>query len=302
MGEPIFRSTEATLARIWGLVLAGLAGVQRNGVQRGERIHGVFRNPCIDQILNAVFRVQPVIGLGLAAAGKIQQYRAGHITLGQSDLGCLGAVDGKVQFGLVGRLLDPDIHGARDLADIIRQFSRDLPRFFTVPAHDLNIDRGRQPEIDGLIDDIGRQKIKRRSGKVTSQAGAQPADIVIRGPVIPVERNQNVRIAGSRYAVIEIGQRNAAAGDADIVQNSGKLPGGDHFPDHGFDAVHEPGGFFDAGSAGGADMQAGTGPRPLSGKNSAPIAESAPLCPRKRPERASLKRMRWESTAPSRFR
>ena len=148
--------------------------------------------------MDAVFRVQPVIGLRLAAAGKIQQYRVGHIALGQSDLGCLGAVDGKVQFGLVGRLLHPDVHSARDLADIIRQFCRDLPRFFSVPAHDLDVDRGRQAEIDRLIDDIGRQKIKRRSGKVSPQAGAQPADIIIRGPVILVERDQNVRIAGSR--------------------------------------------------------------------------------------------------------
>ncbi len=164
-----------------GAGFAGPACVQRNGVQCGDRIHGVFRNPDVDQILNAAYRVQPVIGLGLAAAGKIQQYRARHVTLGQSDLGCLGAVDVKVQFGLIGRLLDPDIHGARDIADGIGKLCCDLSRFFTVPAHDLNIDRGRETEVDGLIDDIGRQKIKRRSGKVSSQAGAQPANITIRG-------------------------------------------------------------------------------------------------------------------------
>ena len=56
-------------------------------------------------------------------------------------------------------------------------------------------------------------------------------------------------------AVIDIGQRDAAAGDADVIQNAGELPGGDHLPDHGLDPVHEPGGFFDARPAGGADMQ-----------------------------------------------
>ncbi len=73
--------------------------------------------------------------------------------------------------------------------------------------------------------------------------------------MILVERDQNVRIAGSGHAVIQITQRNAAARNADIIQNSGELPGGDHVPDHGFDAVHEPRGFFDPGSAGGADMK-----------------------------------------------
>ena len=206
-----------------------------------------------------------------------------------------------MQFGLVGRLLHPDIHGARNFADILGQFSRNLPRFFTGPAHDLNIDRGGHPEIDGLIDDIGRQKIKRRSGKVPPQAGAQPADIIVGGPVIPVEGNQNIRIAGSRDTVIDIGQRDAAGGDADVVEYSGKFLGGDHLPDHGFDAVHEPGGLFDAGSAGARTCNRNW-PASTVGKKFCPSCGINIQVPPQKARKRIAKRIRWASTAPRRRR
>ena len=84
-----------------GIVLAGPAGTDRDRLERGNRIDRVLRHSYVHQVLDTVFRVEPVVGLYLTTSAQAQKHRVGHITLGNADLRRFGAVDGEVELRLV---------------------------------------------------------------------------------------------------------------------------------------------------------------------------------------------------------
>jgi len=69
------------------------------------------------------------------------------------------------------------------------------------------------------------------------------------------ERHQHVGVARPSRAVVEVGQGNSTAGDADVVEDAGEFRGGNLLANDGFDSVHEARGFFDARAGTGAQMQ-----------------------------------------------
>ena len=157
---------------VWGSFLPGWLAFTGIELSAAMRIHRILRDPDVHEILDAVFRVEPVVGLHLTAAAKAHEHRVGHVALGQADLGCLGAVDGKVELGLVGGLLHTHVNGSGHLADFLGESCRDGPALVAFPAYDLDIEGSRQSEIDRLVYDIGRQEIEGRSRKVAVEPGA----------------------------------------------------------------------------------------------------------------------------------
>ena len=63
MGGLAVRVTVATLASSCSSPCAGLAGVDGDRVERGERIHPVLGDTDVDEVLDADARVDPIDGL-----------------------------------------------------------------------------------------------------------------------------------------------------------------------------------------------------------------------------------------------
>ena len=112
-----------------GVVFAGPVGAHGDRVERGKRMYIILWRPDVHEVLEVVLRVEPVVGLHLAAPGKGEEHRVGHVALGEVDLRRLRAVDGQVDLGLVGRLLHAHVYGARHAADLLHEPRRDGPAF-----------------------------------------------------------------------------------------------------------------------------------------------------------------------------
>ena len=74
-----------------------------------------------------------------------------------------------MQLRLVERLLNSQIDGAgNDIFNLLIKLVRKGAVRNKVTAHDLNIERRRQSEIENLGDDIGRQERKSRLREIAS--------------------------------------------------------------------------------------------------------------------------------------
>ncbi len=111
-----------------------------------------------DRIGHPVLRVQPEIGPYLAAPGERDQETVGDIALGQADFPGERAVDGDVDLRVVKHLLDAQVRDARHGADALQELGGIGVVGLAVVADDLQVDRGRQTEVQDLRDDVGRQK------------------------------------------------------------------------------------------------------------------------------------------------
>jgi hypothetical protein len=60
-----------------------------------------------------------------------------------------------VDLGLIGGLLHAHIHRSGHPPDFLDEAGSDSPAFIEVPADDLDVEGGRQPEVDRLVDDVG---------------------------------------------------------------------------------------------------------------------------------------------------
>ena len=92
---------------------------------------------------------------------------------------------------IVVRLLHPDIDQARHLA--AQLFQKEVEpilhrlAFIALRPHDLHVDRGRNPEVQDLTDDIGGREREHRAGKIVGQPDAQFLDVAGGGVMALVE-------------------------------------------------------------------------------------------------------------------
>ena len=238
------------------VALAWVTGADGHRVQGREGIHRVLGRADVDEILNAVARVEPVARLHLAAAAEIEQDGVGDVFFGETQFHCLRPVDGHVQFRQVGGLLHAHVYRAVDATDFLREPRGDLAVFHLVAPDDLHVERRGQAEVERLTHDVGREEIKHRAGELAVEARAQTAGVFRRRGVAGLERDHDVRVAGTDQAAVAVTERNAGSGDADVVEDAGEFGGGDFAADDGLDFVHEPRGFLDARAAAGAQVQA----------------------------------------------
>jgi len=166
-----------------GVAPSRLADPRGDDIQGGEGIHGMLRRADVDEVLDALLGVEPVHGLHLAAAAEAQQHRIGHVALGQAKLRGLDAVDGELEPRQVGRLLHPHVGHAGDAAKFLGQPAGNGTVLLLIAADDLDVERRRQTEIDGLTHDVGGQKVESDSGKSAVQPESQAADILLGGPM-----------------------------------------------------------------------------------------------------------------------
>ena len=152
---------------------ARLVRGDRHGLQIGERIHAVFRRAHVHEVLHADAAIEPVAGLDLRAAAQAEQDRARDVALAQADLRGFRAIDVKGEPLQISRLLHAHIHGAADVSDLLRERGGDAAIVVQVAADDLDVERRGQSEIDRLRDDVRRQEVEDRAGKLLVQAQPQ---------------------------------------------------------------------------------------------------------------------------------
>ena len=100
-----------------------------------------------DLVVHSIFGIEPLIGRSLLASTERDQHAGGDITLSQPDLLGFAAVYIYVQFRGRYLLMNVDIHGARNLRNLLLQFLGHLIVFRLVAAYDLHINRRSQPKI-----------------------------------------------------------------------------------------------------------------------------------------------------------
>src|SRR6185503_6160837 len=96
------------------------------------------------QVLDADLRVEPEVRLNLGTAAQVEQHRAGDVAFGKAELRSLRPVDGKCESRQIRRLLDPNVHGAAHVADLVGNRGGDQLVAGQVTAEHLHVERCRQ--------------------------------------------------------------------------------------------------------------------------------------------------------------
>ena len=149
------------------------------GLEIGERIHAVFRRAHVHEVLDADAAIEPVAGLDLRAAAQAEEDRTRDVALAQAHLRGFRAIDVKGEAVQVPRLLHAHIHGAPHVSHLLREHSGHAAVFVQVASDDLNVERRGQSEVDRLRDDVRRQKVEDRAGKLLVQPQPQIADVAL---------------------------------------------------------------------------------------------------------------------------
>ena len=205
------------------------AGVNGRVEQLGGGRHAVFGRLHDDGIIDAVLRIDPVIGRELQVGAERDQQAVGDVLLREPELIGAGAVHVEAQLGRVHDLVHVHVHRPRNA----RQARGDLLgqrvigwRIGQRPDH-LHVDGGGQAEIQDLAHDIGRLKEKGQVGKLAVQALAQLADVVPGGGV--VSGFSETRISPSNEPMVAVSLKRdvvAAVRQADIIEDVGQFGGG----------------------------------------------------------------------------
>ncbi len=170
-----------------------------------------------DRIGHAVVGIEIIGRRDLRAAGEIDHQTVGDVTLGQPDILRARPIDIDVEGRIAGRLLDPGIRNARDMADAAEQLVGIGEIGVDVGAADLQVDRRRRAEIQDLADDVGRKESEGHAGKGARQLFAQRLDIVFRRPVAFPELDLDIAILRTDHAGVVVGHVDARDRHADIV-------------------------------------------------------------------------------------
>ncbi len=196
------RSSVAMLPSSCACGIEGRAGHQhrrrhdRLVLQRVDRVDAVLRRLDQDAVLHAPLGVLPEVGVLLRRAAERDQHVVGHIVLGQARVARLRPVDVHEEGGGVRHLLQADVGRAGQAGhrggDPLGH--REIPRLVREAPLDLDVDRGREPEIKHLGDDIGRGEVKGQVRKFGLQVGAQLVHVILGRPVALLKRDEDFSI------------------------------------------------------------------------------------------------------------
>src|SRR5205814_653059 len=116
----------------------------------------------------------------LKASTQRDQEILRDVALGESGLPRFRAVHIDVQFRLIERLLNAQIHRARNVANLLQQVVGKLPVALQVIADNLHINGRGQTEVQNLAHDVGWKKCKRDTRKFIRQLDAQIVHVRVR--------------------------------------------------------------------------------------------------------------------------
>src|SRR5205085_7944993 len=107
------------------------------------------------------------------------------------------AVEHDVEGRRVEPLLDADVREARDPPQVLEHAISHLAIAGDVRAFDLDVDRGRQAEVEDLRHDVGGQEVEGQRGELDRQPLPQDPDVVGGGPMVRLQGDLDVRVGGA---------------------------------------------------------------------------------------------------------
>src|ERR1700678_1186481 len=156
-----------------------LTSEDRQVSQIVERRHIVLRDLSVELVTNSIPWVHPEVWRSLFRPGQSAEHALGY-TLGcDAEDRCDAAVYRDIQLRHIIRLLNPEIHGARNLTDLLRQLTGEVKIVRQVGPGYLNVDRGRHPKVEGLGDDIRRREPDTNIGKIVRHTSSDCLDKLI---------------------------------------------------------------------------------------------------------------------------
>src|ERR1700722_12384583 len=141
------------------------------------------------------------------------------------------------------------------MADLFEHLVGDAGIPSGVCTLDLYIDGRRQPEVQSLGFNVGREKVERNAWILPRQPITESAHIIRGRMMLRFEGNQDVsvRCAGSPRGVIHV--VDVAVGKAYVVENVVHLGGRNPLTNAALNQIHQTRGFFNTGSCLRAHMQ-----------------------------------------------
>src|SRR5258708_2589005 len=150
-----------------------------------------------------------------------------------------------------------DVGRSGNAAQPVRNPLGDLIILRLAPADDLDVDGGRQTEVQNLADDVRGLEEELHAREPGGQFFAQLFDVFGGGPMFfLVQRNQNFRVRGADTACRAVGVVDRAVGQADVVENRDQFFRRNLLPDRILHFITEPGRFFDSQPRASAHMHA----------------------------------------------
>src|SRR5882724_12523045 len=149
-----------------------------------------------------------------------------------------------MQLGLIKGLLNAEIRCSRNIFYASQQRVRKLPVRLQIIAHHLNINGGRQPEIQNLGNHIRRQEIERISRKGSRQFEPQVMHVPSCGVMLRRQSDHDVRILRSNRRRIAVRKIDTAIGQADVIDDAAQFLRRDLLADFVFYLVTQSRGFF----------------------------------------------------------
>src|SRR6202041_3762613 len=129
-------------------------------------------------ILHAALRFQVKHGSHLETSAQRDQHATGYIAHRISGLQGLRAVDINMKFWVVSLLLNTQVGDAADMAELFEHLVGNAGIRTNVCTLDLDIDGCRQPEVQSLGGNVGREKGERDAWKLPRQPITESTHII----------------------------------------------------------------------------------------------------------------------------
>src|ERR1700688_3315043 len=233
----------------------GGRGIERSVLEVLQRLNRILRSLSYQVVAHTVIPIQEEHRGDLETTAERVQQATGYIALSVATLGGLGAVHSHIELRIIKRLLYARIGDARHTFDFLQHPSRDFAIALNIGSLDLNIDGSGQTKVQHLSNDVRGQEVKGRAGIFAGQRLSQALNIICCSVVIFVEGHQNIGVARSDEARGAVHEIDGAVRQPNIVQDVVHFALGDLAADGALNEVAKLGGFFDASTALGTEMQ-----------------------------------------------
>ena len=202
----------------------GRVGGRRDGrpLQGVEGVDAVLRSLDLERITDAIEGVQPFVDGDLSVPAERNERAVGHIALQQTGVIRLRAVHIHLNCGRVHLLVDEYIHGAGNRRHLIADLAGQRVILRRVHAHNLDVDRHGQSEIQDLRGDVGGLKVEGLLGERAAQPVAQEPFVFL-GAAGLLQRYQDVPVGVGDIRGGAEGQVDAAGRKADVIENGIQL-------------------------------------------------------------------------------
>src|SRR5580693_3816545 len=160
-----------------------------------------------------------------------------------------------MHIGLIKWLLNSRIGHPGHVPDLVEQRVRINLIARQIIAEDLNVNRGRQTEVQNLANHVGRQERKGHPWKLLGQADAEVVNILSRLVVVDRESYKNVRVRGAYGSRVVVRRIDTAVREPNIVNHIGDLAWRELLFDRSLHEIAETGGLLDACPGGGSEVE-----------------------------------------------